>query len=264
MTLLTVVKDVCAAVGVEIPTSVFVGLNNNRTMQEMLALANETALAIAYDSGHDWQVLKERGEFVGGFESGTEFGVPFFDFPQKFKRFLLTSNLWRSTTAQYPMRFISDADEWLQRRLWGWFDPRGEWMVQSNSVLIMPPLRAAVPANPAAVPPVLAVPAERVVYAYFNRNCIIPVGQAHGETDVFRNDGDGTWIDERLLKLAMIWKWKQLKGSPYAEDMSTYNDALAMAIGKDKPAPIIVGRVPISAAVSASYPFPVDPGMVPL
>ena len=47
MTLLTVVKDVCATVGVQVPSTVFGGIANNRTMQEMLALANEMAQRIA-------------------------------------------------------------------------------------------------------------------------------------------------------------------------------------------------------------------------
>jgi hypothetical protein len=32
------------------------------------------------------------------------------------------------------------------------------------------------------------------------------------------------------------------KGSPYAEPMGTYSDALANAMGHDQPAPIIIGR----------------------
>jgi DNA-binding IclR family transcriptional regulator len=53
MTLLSVVKDVCAVVGVLVPTSVFSNITTNRTMQEMLALANEMAQRIAYDT-RDW------------------------------------------------------------------------------------------------------------------------------------------------------------------------------------------------------------------
>ena len=33
---------------------------------------------------------------------------------------------------------------------------------------------------------------------------------------------------------------------PYAEDLSTYGDALTAVMGRDSPAPIIVGRRPIS------------------
>jgi len=50
VTLLTVVQDVCAAVGVAVPQSIFSGITGNRTMQEMLALANEMAQRIAYDT----------------------------------------------------------------------------------------------------------------------------------------------------------------------------------------------------------------------
>ena len=53
MPLLSIIRDVCAEVGVEIPTAVIPGISSSRTMQEMLALANETAQAIAYDN-RDW------------------------------------------------------------------------------------------------------------------------------------------------------------------------------------------------------------------
>ena len=54
MSLLTVVRDVCTSVGVTIPTSVFASIAGNRTMAEMLALANEMAQRIAYDT-REWQ-----------------------------------------------------------------------------------------------------------------------------------------------------------------------------------------------------------------
>jgi hypothetical protein len=62
----------------------------------------------------------------------------------------------------------------------------------------------------------------------------------------------------------MIWQWKANKGSPYAEDMGTWSDAMAMAMGPDSPAPVIIGRRPISAAARVAYPFSIPDGMVPL
>ena len=60
MTLLSVVKDVCAAVGVTIPTSVFSNITGNRTMQEMLseleALRAKNALL-----EEDIRAIKDRG-----------------------------------------------------------------------------------------------------------------------------------------------------------------------------------------------------------
>ena len=60
----------------------------------------------------------------------------------------------------------------------------------------------------------------------------------------------------------MIWQWKAQKGSPYAEDMGTYGDALTNAMGHDSPAPIIIGRRPISANARYAYPFDAPTGYI--
>ena len=64
-------------------------------------------------------------------------------------------------------------------------------------------------------------------------------------------------LDDRLLKLGMLWQWKAQKGGPYAEDMNTYGDALTVAMGKDSPSPILVDRAVISKTVRVAYPYPV-------
>ena len=57
MSILTVVKDVCLAVGVNPPTSMFGTSIQPRTQAEMLSLANEMAQRIAYDV-REWTALK--------------------------------------------------------------------------------------------------------------------------------------------------------------------------------------------------------------
>ena len=58
MTLLTVVNDVCAAVGVHQTTAVIANAATDRTMAEMLALANEMADRIAADT-REWTILRK-------------------------------------------------------------------------------------------------------------------------------------------------------------------------------------------------------------
>ena len=73
-------------------------------------LANEMAQRIAYDT-RDWTVLRKTATFTGD-------GVTTaFDLAANYKRMLLTSNVWRSTSTQKPMRFVPDTDEWVQRRV---------------------------------------------------------------------------------------------------------------------------------------------------
>jgi hypothetical protein len=230
--LLSVVKDVCATVGVLVPTSVFTNITGNRTMQEMLALANETAQTIAYDT-REWTRLKTTVTFTGN-------GVTTaFSLPNNYKRMLLTSNVWRSTNTLTPMRFVPDTDEWLNRRARNIYDAWGEWTMMGGQILIVPAMGAGVTAY----------------FAYLDKNCVQLVSGGTG--DNFMADGDSFLIDERVFKLGMIWKWKAQKGSPYNEDLGSYSEALEFVAAHDGPAPIIVGRKPSSVAARTAYPFQV-------
>jgi hypothetical protein len=217
MSLLTVVRDVCAVVGVAAPSSGFAALGSNRTMFEMLACANEMAQRIAADT-RDWTMLRVSMTLIGD-------GVTTaFNLPANYRRMLLNSNVWLSTSTQQPMRFFSDTDEWVQRRAAGENDAWGEWTMYGGQIHIWPAMSASTTAR----------------FIYLDRNPIALTSGGYGEefmadTDVFR-------LDQRLLKLGMIYDWKMKKGSPYAEDMGTYSDAIATAMGHDKPSPIIIGQ----------------------
>jgi hypothetical protein len=276
MTILQVVKDVCAVVGVSQPNSIFAGLNSNRTMFEMLGNANEMAQRIAYNT-REWQALKSIVIFNGD-------GVTkAFDLPADYKRMLLRTDVWRSTSALQPMTFFPDLNEWMQRRARSYQTPWGEWTIFGNQMHIEPVMGAGTPtwvnnnhyavgatvvdvadnsfwqnsvahtsaatgtfaADRAAHPNYWSPSPITATFSYLNRNCINLASGGRG--DSFMGDGDSFVLDERLLKLGMIFNWKQQKGSPYAEDMGTYSDALQVEIGADSPSPIIFGNPPASS-----------------
>jgi hypothetical protein len=242
MTLLTVVRDVCAVVGVTLPGSVFAGVQANRTMQEMVALANEMAQRIAYDT-RDWGRLKTTHTIAGDGvfvppqpdPAAVFTGTTAFNLPQNYKRMLLTSNVWRTSSTQFPMSFVPDTDDWIKRRLEGNDSAFGEWTIIGGQMHIYPIMPVGVSAY----------------FGYLDKNCIALAGGGFG--DRFMADGDSFVLDERCLTLGMVWQWKAQKGSPYAEDMSTYGDALTAVMGRDSPAPIIIGRRPISHSGRGEY-----------
>jgi hypothetical protein len=231
VSVLTVVKDVCAFVGVHVPTTLFGSVTDARTQLELRAVVNEMAQRIAGDS-REWQRLIARQVFTG--DGVTEA----FPMPANYKRMLVDGNVWRSTSAIQPMLFISSADEWLQRRARGYNHAWGEWMLQGGDMHIWPIMGVGVTAT----------------FNYIDKNCVTLAGGGFGDT--FMADTDNFRLDERLLKLGMIWQWKALKGSPYAEDMATFMDALTRAEGADKPAPILIDRLPSSVMTAYPYPTP--------
>ena len=232
MTLLSVVKDVASVIGVAQPNTVFGGINSNRTMQEMLSLANEMAQRIAYDT-REWNALVSLATYIG--DGVTEA----FPMPADYKRMLLKSEVWRSTSYLQPMSYIADINEWIQRRAMNRNTAWGEWIRIGNQIHIWPIMGSDLTAT----------------FAYLNKNCINLASGGTGDT--FQQDNDSFVLDERLLKLGMIFQWKANKGSPYSEDMGSYGDALMMAMAADSPAPTLVGRSTSSRAIRVAYPWPV-------
>jgi hypothetical protein len=234
MTLLSVIRDVCSAVGVTVPQSVFSNIAGNRTMTEMVSLANEMAQRIAYDT-RDWQQLRKLQTYAGDDVTTA------FDLPENFKRMLLKSNLWRSSAPMCPMDFIPDTDDWVQRRARNWLNSSyGEWTLYGGQLHIVPELTID----------------ETAFFAYLDKNCIRLASGGYG--DSFLTDSDSFALDERLLKLGLIWQWKASKGGAYAEDMSNYGDALARISGADQPAPILIGRRP-RVGINVLFTPPVAP-----
>lgn len=238
MSLLSVVKDVCLAVGVNQPVSMFGTSIQPRTQAEMLSLANEMAQRIAYDV-REWTILKAFNTFNDSSGVTGSDGVGRYAMPQNYRRMLLTSQVYPSWAPRQPLLFVSDTDEWLMRRMSNTPASFGEWTLLGSDMLIFPAIAVG----------------QSVTFAYLDKNCVKLNGGGYG--DLFMNDADEFRIPERVLKLGMIWQWKANKGSPYAEDMGTYSDALVNIAGSDKPAPIIIDRQPISATAGVSYPWPV-------
>jgi hypothetical protein len=227
MTVQSVIKEVCSFVGVRPPNgSVFVSPYVDRTSWEFVQLANEKAQSIAYDT-RDWTVLKNivDGVCLG---DGAKASFPL---PPDYKRMLLTSNIWRNTSTQQPMTFVSDADDWMRRRNANETNSWGEWIILGDQLHIHPTLQ----------------PGNIAMFPYLSRNCINQIsGGITTPGNQFLTDADIFRIDERLLKLAMIWQWKCNKGATYAEDLANYEDALAKVAGADKPSPILIdGQSPI-------------------
>lgn len=240
MSILSVVRDVCLAVGVNPPTSMFGASVQPRTQSEILSLANEMAQRIAYDV-REWTVLKAINTFTDGNGVTGADGVVRYALPSNYRRMLLTSKVYPSWAPLQPLLFIADSDEWLVRRMSNVPSSWGEWTLIGTDMLIYPPLAVG----------------QSVKFVYLDKNCIKLASGGNG--DQFMADGDEFRISERVLKLGMIWQWKANKGSPYAEDMGTYSDALVGVAGSDKPAPIMIDQAPIGSVPQifiAPWPLP--------
>jgi hypothetical protein len=128
---------------------------------------------------------------------------------------LLTANVWRSTSAMQPMRFVPDTDEWQPPRA-GLVHRLGRVDDLGGQMLIWPVMGAGVTAT----------------FAYLDKNCVTLAAAARR---CVRGRRRHLRARRALLKLGMIWQWKARRARPTQEDMGTYGDALDHRDGPRQP-----------------------------
>lgn len=234
MTVLSVVQAASLPIGVAVPSQLFAG--TTRVLKELQVAVNRAAAMIAFDCGHDWTALKTLGVLNG---DGVKLA---FDRPADYERMLKKARLWPSATPYAPFTHITDTDAWLGMQVQAFQPVVGAWTMISDQIHVRvggsnTPLGAGATAQFYYVTTNFAKKSDGTQLAAFS-----------ADDDRFR-------LDERLLELALIYRWKQSKGQDYAEEMGDYQDALAIKIGADKGSAILsIGRP--STGMDADYASP--------
>lgn len=230
MTLLSVAQNVAKVIALEVPD--VVASSTDREVVELLALANEMAQRIT--AGHDWQKLCTVHTLTG------DGSTTAFDLPANYDRMLVKAQVWSSSleTALSP---ISDLDRWLELDVQDFDFVVNAWAIYGGQMHIKPALATGVTAQ----------------FFYVTNECI----QSSSATKKieFTADDDEFRIDDRLLKLAMIWQWRANKGLPYAEDMVNYESHLSRLVVRDRGSKMIrLGAVRMPRDTRTAYPQAID------
>lgn len=174
---------------------------------EIGALANEAAPDIA--KRHDWRKLHTLKTQAG------DASTTAFDLPTDYDRMPVKASVFLNSTKR-PMTRVDDLDIWQRHRLQSLGDPTGEWMILSGQIHIFPAMGASDSAK-----------------FYYITNAIVDPASGSNKA-AFTLDTDTFVLPERLLTLALVYRWRHLKGYDYAEDMQNYEIALAQEITRDK------------------------------
>lgn len=179
---------------------------------ELADLANEAATDIA--KAHDWQALTKRFDAVG---DGTTVTFPL---PSDYDRMLKKGDV--HSTKWLWARFLParDLDQWLDLMSWLTVGNPGYWIILNDEFNVWPRMAAD----------------EKATFYYISKYLTT------NAKPQFDADADEFALDERLLTLSVIWRWRAQKRLEYAEDMRNFEIALSKAIADDKGSQIIYGR----------------------
>lgn len=198
---------------------------------ELGALATEAATAIT--EYYDWQKLKLLKTYTG------DASTIAFDLPADYGRMPKVAKLHSSTWKNASYRQARDEDEFLYLQDSLTAGTPGVWILLGGKMQIY-----------------AAMPAGETARHYYISNLIVATGAgAAGSKTAFTADTDVFVLNERLLKLALMWRWRSTKRMDYSEDMANYEIALAEEVAKDRGQRVItVGQVRQSADATMPYP----------
>lgn len=231
MTILSVVADACKVIGLEVPTGLLA--STDREHVELVAVAQEMAERIA--RGHGWQLLSRIHTITG---DGT---TEDWSLPSDYDRMPVKAQLWSSAleTALSP---IPDIDKWLSLDVQSFDFVLNAWTIYGGEMHIKPAL------------------ASGVTVKFFYQSNLIVAPNAGANKATFTADGDTFRLDEQLLKLAIIWRWKEAKGQSYSEWLDDYEELKERLVSRDRGSRVVrIGTRRMPADVRTAYPQAIDP-----
>jgi len=211
------------------PTSLFSPVGSNTKFANELAdLATDVAIDVAKQ--HDWRSLTKLATITG---DGTSLS---FDLPDDYDRMPIKAAVHSGSFAQWRFEPARDLDQWLDILTFAGSGLPGWWIILGGQIQL-------------TTGNSVALGFGTVAKYYYISNQI-----ASGKS-AFSADSDAFVLNERLLTLGLIWRWRQQKRQEYGEDMKNYELALEKEIARDKGAQLLtsgVGR--LNADVRTAYP----------
>lgn len=222
MSLLTACQEAAVELSEKQPTSLFSG-TVSPFASELLLHANRTATAIA--KAYDWQSLTTLGTVTGdGTTINHSFPTDFDRMPKKAR--LHSENHFSSF---HPAR---DLDQWLFLNDSAIGGSPGSWIVLNGMMQVYPALGLNKTAR----------------FYYQSKNIIVGTD---GLKAKFTADDDVFRLDERLLALGIVWRWRASKGVDYQVSFENFKLAEAEEVGHDRgPRVLTVGRQRIPAELA--------------
>jgi hypothetical protein len=205
MAVLKAIQDAClGGVALDKPGAVFG--TSTRELLELTQIVQQAADEIAL--AHEWSELDVL-ETMTGDGSTTAFTLP-----SDYRRMLTDTQVW-SSVQNTPLPLIKNRNTWLGEII------RGDVPIVARCIIYGGQFRF----NPAPAS------GELVKYWYQSSEIVTAADASTKaeltlDTDIFR-------LDETLLKLGIIWKWRHMKGLPYAEHLNNYERRLSKLIAPD-------------------------------
>ena len=213
MSMLTVVNDAQRRLNLSVSSSV--AGSSDETAVQMLALLNQAGEEMA--EAYPWQVLVKEATFttVATESQGAMSTIA----PGFF--YILNNTIWNRSLRR-PVFGALSPNEWQLLKASSVTGPFQQYRIRGDTLRFIP-----------------APPADQTcAFEYVSKNwCTTADGNT--EKSAFTLDTDVSLLDERLLTLSLVWRFKQAKGLDFTAELTMYETRLANEMARDGGKPVL-------------------------
>lgn len=206
MSLLTVANDVCDIIGIERQVAIAAGTGGDARQLFRLCKLELSELA----RRTSWNALTKEMTFTSTATTAQNTATPD-DF-----LFMVNETLYNRTQDHEVFGPISPREYQNIVSNTAAFHGNEVFRIRGKVLLIWP----------------IATAGETYAFEYISSELATAVDGVTGKT-TYLIDTDLAKLDEELIKLGVVWRWKNLKGLDYAEDFRTYEMQVANSIARD-------------------------------
>lgn len=208
MTCLSIVQTVCKRLALNVPT-VVASSTDPQTMQ-LLALLNEEGQTLA--EATNWQALVASASFV---TVATEIQGAMSTIAPGLK-FVVNDTIWNQSL-RFPVFGPLSAQRWAQQKAMFYQGPWNQWRIFDDQIHFVP------------TPPA----GQTCTFEYVTKNWV------SGSASEFTADAETSLLDEQVLIMGLIWRFRQYKGLDYSADLEKYSRRVADLVARETPKPVL-------------------------
>lgn len=207
MSLLSIVQSATARLGIAIPSAVYT--STDPQVKQLLALCNEEGKELS--KRFEWQVLINEATFstVATESQGNVNTIA------PGWRYIINDTIWNRSLRRPVFGPLSNSD-WAQQKAMVALGPWNQYKIEANTIKFIPVPSAG----------------QTCSFSYITKYWLTSSDGLTGR-DAWAADEDIAKLDEDIITLGLIWRWKQQKGLDYAEDFTKYEREILNAQSRD-------------------------------
>nr|CRH05495.1 conserved protein of unknown function [Candidatus Magnetococcus massalia] len=212
MSLLTMVQKATDMIGINRPSAVV--NSQDPTIKQLLSIAQVEGTSLSQRG--EWAVLTQEASFETVVDQSA---YPLKQIAPDFDR-MVGQTLW-SRSGQYPLQGPMTPSAWQGGQVNQMAAPFKQFRLRGGDLLIHP--------TPAAV--------EQIHFEYQSANwCQSSLGNGQSS---WQADDDTGLLDESLMLLGIIWRFKQAKGFAFQMELMEYEKRVSAAMGRSGGAAVL-------------------------